>query len=182
MLLPVVCRRTAGIERAARAHGAGPSVDDVSFSSASGGSQLTPPIWRSSQGSSSGSQKRACGDSFSQSSSYQTQTCTPVLTQASPSDGRPSKKMRPAEPVPYEMMRLSKTILRRNKGLFVTGGGGVGKTRLLRQVADEHRDAQGGGRAGLHVLAPTGVAAAAAGGVTIHCYLRLPAGCFDETM
>lgn len=79
-------------------------------------------------------------------------------------------------------IRLAKAILRRKKGLFVTGGGGVGKTRLLRQCADKHRQAHGGGRAGLHVVAPTGVAAAAAGGVTIHSYLRLPAGCFGKSL
>lgn len=182
MLLPVVCRRTAVIESAARAHGAGPSVDDVSLSSASGASQLTPQTCRSSQASDSGSQRRAFGDTFSQSPRHQSQTCTPVPTRASPADGRPTKKLRPAEPVPYDMARLSKAILRRKVGLFVTGGGGVGKTRLLRQVADDHRDTHAGGRAGLHVLAPTGVAAAAAGGVTTHSYLRLPAGCFDETL
>ncbi|KAK1862923.1 hypothetical protein I4F81_005489 [Pyropia yezoensis] len=73
-------------------------------------------------------------------------------------------------------------ILRRKAGLFVTGGGGVGKTQLLRQCVDEHRQLHGGSRVGLHVVAPTGVAAAAAGGVTIHSFLRLSAGCFNESL
>lgn len=80
------------------------------------------------------------------------------------------------------MGRLAKSILGRKKGLFVTGGGGVGKTRLLRQCVEEHLQALGGSRDGLHVVAPTGVSAAAAGGVAIHSYLRLCAGWFDESL
>lgn len=80
------------------------------------------------------------------------------------------------------MGRLARAILQRKTGLFVTGGGGVGKTRLLGQCADEHRQAHGGSRGGVHVVAPTGVAAAAAGGVTVHSFLRLAAGCFDESI
>lgn len=84
--------------------------------------------------------------------------------------------------MPFHLVRLAKSILKREKGLFVTGGGGVGKTRVLRKCVDEHRQVHGGTRIGLHVVAPTGVAAAAAAGVTIHSYLRLSAGCFDEPL
>ncbi|KAK1868412.1 hypothetical protein I4F81_010901 [Pyropia yezoensis] len=105
-----------------------------------------------------------------------------VTGSACSSNSQPTKKLRTGETVAFDMGRLATAILRRKKGLFVTGGGGVGKTRLLRQCADEHRQAHGGGRAGLHVVAPMGVAAAAAGGVTIHSYLRLPAGCFGKSL
>jgi len=80
------------------------------------------------------------------------------------------------------MARLASSIVRRKKNLFVTGGGGVGKTHLLHHCASRFRDDQDGRRDGLHVVAPTGVAAAMAGGVTLHAYLRQPAGCFDETL
>jgi len=110
------------------------------------------------------------------------QTCTPVHSSVSPSNGRPAKKLRLAEALPFDMGRLARSILRRKRGLFVTGGGGVGKTRLLRQCADEHSLAEGGSHVGLHVVAPTGVAAAVAGGVTLHAYLRQPAGCFNESL
>ncbi|KAK1859246.1 hypothetical protein I4F81_001843 [Pyropia yezoensis] len=115
-------------------------------------------------------------------SSALSQTRRRVATEISPIVGPPTKKLRPAESLPFHMGRLAKSILGRKKGLFVTGGGGVGKTRLLRQCVEEHRQALGGSRDGLHVVAPTGVAAAAAGGVTIHSYLSLCAGCFDESL
>jgi len=109
-------------------------------------------------------------------------TCTPLPLSASISRVPPTKKRRLADAVPYDMARLAKSILKRKQGLFVTGGGGVGKTRLLHECVSEYRQAHGGLRVGLHVVAPTGVAAAAAGGVTLHAYLRLPAGCFDESL
>jgi len=108
--------------------------------------------------------------------------CTPLPLAGSAAAGRPAKKLRITAAVPYDMARLAKSILRRDSGLFVTGGGGVGKTRLLRECVAEYRCEHGGLRFGLHVVAPTGVAAAVAGGVTLHAYLRLPAGCFDESL
>lgn len=51
--------------------------------------------------------------------------------------------------------------------LFVTGKAGTGKTTFLKRVRD-HCDKQ------LVVVAPTGVAAINAGGVTIHSFFQLP--------
>lgn len=200
LLLPVDLQRKAGMQSVAGGRGAGSSVGGVTWSSTTGESRLTPAFSRSSQESGSGWQLPAAGDGFSQSPRQAARTCTPVSVQASPPDARPAqtytpvpardsspdarptKTLRPTEPVPYYMGRLANAILLCKKGLFDTGSGGVGKTRLLRQVADAHRDAHCGLRGGLHVLAPTGVAAAAAGGDAIHSYLRLPAGFFDETV
>jgi len=107
-------------------------------------------------------------------------TCTPLPLSASISGVPPTKKRRLADAVPYDMKRLAESILKRKQGLFVTGGGGVGKTRLLHECVSEYRQAHGGLRVCLHVVAPTGVALAAADGVTLHAYLLLPAGCFDS--
>jgi len=109
-------------------------------------------------------------------------TCTPVPPSAFSSSGRPAKKLRLVKAVPYDIGRLAKSILRRERGLFVTGGGGVGKTQLLRHCVDAYRLSHVGSRSGLHVVAPTGVAAAVAGGVTLHAYLRQSAACFDESL
>lgn len=137
---------------------------------------------RACQETGSSSRLPAGGEVLSPRPSPLSHTCTPPPTRDPPSDGRPTKKLRRAEALPFHLGRLAKSILGRKKGLFVTGGGGVGKTRVLLQCADEYREAHGGSRAGLHVVAPTGVAAAAAGGVTIHSYLRLAAGCFEESL
>jgi len=124
----------------------------------------------------------AAGQSASASPRPAPQTCTPVPASVTASDVGPSKRLRLLGPLPFDMGRLAKSILRRKAGLFVTGGGGVGKTWLLRQCADEYCLAQSGSRGGLQIVAPTGVAAAVAGGVTLHAYLRLPAACFDQSL
>ena len=49
-----------------------------------------------------------------------------------------------------------------DKSLFLTGKAGSGKTTFLHQIKAE-------GRKRLAVIAPTGVAAINAGGMTIHC-------------
>lgn len=157
----------------------------ASLKSASELRSTTSRRWSASRGMhESGSRSRtpAGGELLSKRPSPPPQTCTPLPTPPPPHGGPPTKKLRRAEAVPFHLGRLAKSILGRKSGLFVTGGGGVGKTRVLRQCADEYRDARSGSRAGLHVVAPTGVAAAAAGGVTIHSYLRLAAGCFDESL
>jgi len=139
-------------------------------------SSSTAPLGRRA-GSSTASLRRRTA-----AAALPTRACTPLPSAFSAAADRPTKRLRSAAAVPYDMARLAKSILRRTSGLFVTGGGGVGKTRLLRECVAEFCLAQGGLRFGLHVVAPTGVAAAVAGGVTLHAYLRLPAGCFDESL
>ena len=54
--------------------------------------------------------------------------------------------------------------------LFITGKAGTGKTTVLREITAECKRA----KKNVVVLAPTGVAAKHAQGVTIHSFLRLP--------
>lgn len=56
-----------------------------------------------------------------------------------------------------------------NKNVFLTGKAGSGKTTFLHQIKDD-------GRKRLAVVAPTGVAAINAGGMTIHSLFQLPLG------
>src|SRR4051794_39009257 len=58
-----------------------------------------------------------------------------------------------------------------NKHLFVTGKAGTGKTTFLKYIK-EHSFKK------MAVVAPTGVAAISAGGVTIHSFFQLPFGPF----
>ena len=58
-------------------------------------------------------------------------------------------------------------ILNTDTTLFVTGRAGTGKTTLLRYVAESSQK-------NTVVVAPTGIAAINAGGVTIHSFFRLP--------
>ena len=53
------------------------------------------------------------------------------------------------------------------KSVFLTGKAGTGKTTFLRRVVDESRKR-------VVVVAPTGIAAINAGGVTIHSFFQLP--------
>lgn len=58
-----------------------------------------------------------------------------------------------------------------NKSIFLTGKAGTGKTTLLRQIIKTtHKNTV--------VVAPTGIAALNAGGVTIHSMFQLPFGAF----
>eukprot|EP00168_Porphyra_purpurea_P021006 TRINITY_DN9116_c0_g1_i1.p1 TRINITY_DN9116_c0_g1~~TRINITY_DN9116_c0_g1_i1.p1 ORF type:complete len:442 (-),score=77.16 TRINITY_DN9116_c0_g1_i1:143-1420(-) len=94
-------------------------------------------------------------------------SCLLSPSSSAPPLGSPSEKQcaHPVAPaVPYDMKRLAQSIVRRKRSLFVTGGGGVGKTHLLRQCADNFSDDHDGERKSLHVVTPTGVAAAVAGG------------------
>jgi DNA replication protein DnaC len=56
-----------------------------------------------------------------------------------------------------------------DKSLFLTGKAGSGKTTFLHQIKAD-------GRKRLAVVAPTGVAAINAGGMTIHSLFQLPLG------
>ena len=58
-----------------------------------------------------------------------------------------------------------------NKHLFLTGKAGTGKTTFLRYIRDHSFKK-------MAVVAPTGVAAINAGGVTIHSFFQLPFGPF----
>ena len=58
-----------------------------------------------------------------------------------------------------------------NKSVFLTGKAGTGKTTLLRKIVrSTHKNTA--------IVAPTGIAALNAGGVTIHSFFQLPFGCF----
>ena len=60
------------------------------------------------------------------------------------------------------------------KHCFITGKAGTGKTTLLKRVVEQTRKK-------VVVVAPTGVAAINAGGVTIHSMFGLPLTCFVPT-
>lgn len=58
-----------------------------------------------------------------------------------------------------------------NQSIFLTGKAGTGKTTLLRKIIEStHKQAV--------IVAPTGIAALNAGGVTIHSFFQLPFGGF----
>ena len=63
-----------------------------------------------------------------------------------------------------------KRIVLQRESLFLTGGGGCGKSFLVRKIVNAFR------RRGLQVvvLAPTGIAAENIGGETFHSYFRIP--------
>ena len=64
-----------------------------------------------------------------------------------------------------------KFINQTNKSIFLTGKAGTGKTTLLREIIrTTHKNAM--------VVAPTGIAAINAAGVTIHSLFQLPFGTF----
>lgn len=67
-------------------------------------------------------------------------------------------------------IELARHIVERtHTHLFLTGKAGTGKTTFLRRLRDESAKR-------MVVLAPTGIAAINAGGVTIHSFLQIPFG------
>ncbi len=74
----------------------------------------------------------------------------------------------------YEFELAEQFALQTNKHFFLTGKAGSGKTTLLRQIAKQTTK-------NFVVVAPTGVAAINAGGVTIHSQFNLPLSSFIPT-
>jgi hypothetical protein len=58
-----------------------------------------------------------------------------------------------------------------NRTIFLTGKAGTGKTTLLKKIVDSTQK-------NTVIVAPTGIAALNAGGVTIHSFFQLPFGAF----
>jgi hypothetical protein len=58
-----------------------------------------------------------------------------------------------------------------NQSIFLTGKAGTGKTTLLKKIVDSTHKSR-------VIVAPTGIAALNAGGVTIHSFFQLPFGAF----
>jgi hypothetical protein len=65
-------------------------------------------------------------------------------------------------------------VLHTNRHVFLTGRAGTGKTTFLKQIIEQTSK-------NTVVVAPTGVAAINAGGVTIHSLFQLPLGSFIPT-
>lgn len=70
-----------------------------------------------------------------------------------------------------EAERALRFILQTNQSIFLTGKAGTGKTTLLKQILRTTTK-------NTVVVAPTGIAALNAGGVTIHSFFQLPFGAF----
>src|SRR5436190_24264775 len=67
-----------------------------------------------------------------------------------------------------EMFRFAADLVNyTNRNIFLTGKAGTGKTSFLRWI-------RGNCKKQMVVVAPTGVAAINAGGVTIHSFFQLP--------
>jgi hypothetical protein len=72
-------------------------------------------------------------------------------------------------PVNEKLELATNFVLHTNRNIFLTGKAGTGKTTFLHQIKQSHAKR-------LAVVAPTGVAAINAGGVTIHSLFQLPFG------
>ena len=67
-------------------------------------------------------------------------------------------------------LELAYRVIREtNSNLFLTGKAGTGKTTFLKRLKEESPKR-------MVVVAPTGVAAINAGGVTIHSFFQIPFG------
>ena len=62
-----------------------------------------------------------------------------------------------------------------DKSVFLTGKAGTGKTTLLKNIVEHTHKS-------VVIVAPTGIAALNAGGVTIHSMFQLPPGCFAPAL
>ncbi len=73
------------------------------------------------------------------------------------------------DPVNEKLLLATNFVLHTNQTIFLTGRAGTGKTTFLHQIRQSNAKR-------LAVVAPTGVAAINAGGVTIHSLFQLPFG------
>ena len=62
-----------------------------------------------------------------------------------------------------------------SKSIFLTGKAGTGKTTLLKTIVEHTHKS-------VVIVAPTGIAALNAGGVTIHSMFQLPLGCYAPAL
>lgn len=62
-----------------------------------------------------------------------------------------------------------------SKSIFLTGKAGTGKTTLLKNIVEHTHKS-------VVIVAPTGIAALNAGGVTIHSMFQLPPGCYAPAL
>ncbi len=78
----------------------------------------------------------------------------------------------PGSNIHNEQFRLAAAFVNyTGKSIFLTGKAGTGKTTFLKYIQETTAKKAA-------VVAPTGVAAINAGGVTIHSFFQLPFGCF----
>lgn len=70
-----------------------------------------------------------------------------------------------------QLLLLEEYVLNTNKHIFLTGKAGTGKTTFLKNILPKLRK-------NYVILAPTGVAAINAGGMTIHSFFQLPLSSF----
>ena len=62
-----------------------------------------------------------------------------------------------------------------SKSIFLTGKAGTGKTTLLKEIVEHTHKS-------IVIIAPTGIAALNAGGVTIHSMFQIPPGCYAPAL
>ncbi len=76
--------------------------------------------------------------------------------------------MQTSTPPENTMFNLATEVIKYTScNLFLTGKAGTGKTTFLKQIKDEAQK-------NVAIIAPTGVAAINAGGVTMHSFFQLP--------
>ena len=62
-----------------------------------------------------------------------------------------------------------------NRSIFLTGKAGTGKTTLLKEIVEHTHKS-------VVIVAPTGIAALNAGGVTIHSMFQIPPACYAPAL
>ena len=74
-----------------------------------------------------------------------------------------------------EALHVIKFVNGTNRSVFLTGKAGTGKTTLLKNIVENTHKS-------VVIVAPTGIAALNAGGVTIHSMFQLPPSCFAPAL